>query len=81
MAGLSFSDKVNDFCDQLRQRRVNGSLAAAKGTAELMRILITSSRYNEPYSLLDEVRNVGNQIQSAKPIGRLIENVSLSFHC
>lgn len=71
MAGQAYYDKVNDFCDRLRQRRVDGSLAAAKGTAELMRQLVTSSKLNDPHSMLDEVRRVGNLIQLAKPIGAL----------
>jgi len=69
MAGQGYYDKVNDFCDKLRQRRIGGSLAAAKGTAELLRQLVTSSRLNNPQIMLDEVRDVGIQIQSAKPIG------------
>jgi hypothetical protein len=69
MANVSYYEKVNDFCDRLRQRRVNGSLAAAKGTAELMRQLVTSSKLNDPRNMLTEVRKVGNIIQAAKPIG------------
>ena len=69
MAGQGYYDKVNDFCDKLRQRRIVGSLSAAKGTAELMRQLVTSSRLSDPHALLEEVRSVGIHIQSAKPIG------------
>lgn len=69
MASFSYYEKVNDFCDRLRQRRVDGSLAAAKGTAELMRQLVTSSKLNDPRNMLIEVRKVGNIIQAAKPIG------------
>ena len=68
MANVSYYEKVNDFCDRLRQRRVNGSLAA-KGTAELMRQLVTSSKLSDPHVMLTEVRKVGNIIQAAKPIG------------
>ena len=69
MPGQVYYEKVNDFCDRLRQRRVNGSLAAAKGTAELMRQLVTSSKMSDPHIMLTKVREVGNQIQEAKPIG------------
>jgi hypothetical protein len=69
MASAAYHGKVNDFCDRLRQRRVEGSLAAAKGTAELLRQLLTSSRLADPHSMLEEVRSVGVKIQSAKPIG------------
>ena len=74
MANAAYYEKVNDFCDRLRQRRVNGSLAAAKGTAELMRQLVTSSRLNDPRTMLTEVRKVGNIIQAAKPIGEFYLN-------
>jgi translation initiation factor 2B subunit (eIF-2B alpha/beta/delta family) len=77
MANAAYYEKVNDFCDRLRQRCVDGSLAAAKGTAELMRQLVTSSRLNDPHNMLTEVRKVGNIIQAAKPIGRL----SFRFNC
>lgn len=69
MASQNYYDKVNEFCDKLRQRRIGGSLAAAKGTAELLRQLVTSSRLSDPHVMLEEVRDVGVQIQSAKPIG------------
>lgn len=69
MAQPSFSDKVEAFCRRLTDRRTDGSLAAAKGTAELLRQLITSSRLNTPEVLLAEVKRVGLRIQAAKPIG------------
>ncbi|KAL4530222.1 hypothetical protein Ndes2526B_g04973 [Nannochloris sp. 'desiccata'] len=75
MANVGYYEKVNDFCDRLRQRRVNGSLAAAKGTAELMRQLVTSSKLNDPRNMLTEVRKVGNIIQAAKPIELVIGNI------
>lgn len=69
MLGQAYYAKVDDFCNRLRQRSVNGSLAAAKGTAELMRQLVTSSKLNDPHAMLGEVRSVGLTIQAAKPIG------------
>ena len=69
---MAYYEKVSDFCDRLRQRRINGSLATAKGTAELMRQLVTSSRLSDPHVMLDEVRKVGNIIQDAKPIGKRV---------
>ncbi len=66
---MAVHDRVDIFCDQLRQRRIEASLDAAKGTAELMRQLVTSQRLPDPQSLLTEVKNVGLRIQTAKPIG------------
>lgn len=69
MASQAFHERVDDFCDKLRQRRVTTSLDAAKGTAELLRQLVTSSRLADPQSLLEEVRSVGIKMQAAKPMG------------
>jgi hypothetical protein len=69
MSGQAFNDRVEAFCTRLVDRRVAGSLAAAKGTAELLRQLITSSRLNTPELMLAEVKRVGLRIQAAKPIG------------
>jgi hypothetical protein len=65
----SFNDRVEAFCARLADRRVDSSLAAAKGTAELLRQLVTSSRLHTPELMLAEVKRVGLRIQAAKPIG------------
>lgn len=65
----SFNDRVEAFCARLADRRVESSLAAAKGTAELLRQLVTSSRLHTPEVMLAEVKRVGLRLQSAKPIG------------
>lgn len=64
-----FIEIVNHFCEKLKQRRVSGSYAAAKGTVELLKQLISSSKVTNPQQLLEEVRIVGVRIQSARPIG------------
>lgn len=66
---------MQDFATRLRQRKVETSLDAAKGTAELLRQLVTSSRLSDPQSLLDEVKRVGLTLQAAQPTGtaRFIE--------
>ena len=69
MAALPYNDRVEAFCRRLTDRRIDGSLAAAKGTAELLRQLVTSSRLNTPEALLTEVKRVGLRMQAAKPIG------------
>ncbi|KAI3425022.1 hypothetical protein D9Q98_008403 [Chlorella vulgaris] len=76
MAGQSsFNDRVEAFRCRLVDRRINSSLAAAKGTAELLRQLVTMSRLNTPELLLAEVKKVGLRIQSAKPIELVIGNI------
>lgn len=72
MIGQSYYDKVNELCDKLRQRRIIGSYAAAKGTADLLRQLASSSKAQSAQMLLEEVRSVGVRIQSARPIGTFL---------
>ena len=62
-------DRIQDVIDKLRQRRIPSGIEAAKGTADLMRSLVTSSRLADPQSLLDEVKSVGIQLQLANPSG------------
>ncbi|KFM25765.1 Translation initiation factor eIF-2B subunit beta, partial [Auxenochlorella protothecoides] len=59
-----------------RQRKVETSLDAAKGTAELLRQLVTSSRLSDPQSLLDEVKRVGLTLQAAQPTELVIGNIA-----
>lgn len=70
-----FNDRVEAFCRRLSDRRTDGTLAAAKGTAELLRQLVTSSRLNTPEIMLAEVKRVGLRIQAAKPIELVIGNI------
>lgn len=71
MATQAYLERVEELCRELRARRIEGSLDAAKRTAELLRQLVTSQRLTDPQSLLEEVKSVGVRIQSAKPIGEL----------
>ncbi|KAI7838442.1 hypothetical protein COHA_007705 [Chlorella ohadii] len=75
MASQPMNERVEAFCRRLTDRRIDGSLAAAKGTAELLRQLITSSRLNTPELMLGEVKRVGLRIQAAKPIELVIGNI------
>lgn len=66
---MGLNDRIESFCESLRQRKIGGSLAAARGTAEILRQLITSARLTDPQQMLDEVRSVGTRIQASNPIG------------
>lgn len=65
----AYQEKVKEFCDKLRQKRVVGSYAAAKGTVEILKQLVSSTKAENAQMLLEEVRSVGVRIQSAKPVG------------
>ena len=74
-----FIEKVNDFCEKLKQRRISGSYAAAKGTVDLLKQLISSTKVTNPQQLLEEVRTVGVRIQSARPIGACVRSYTFIF--
>lgn len=50
-------------------RLIEGSLPCAKKTAEIMRVLVTSQRHADAAALIEDVRAIGNRIQSAQPVG------------
>jgi translation initiation factor eIF-2B subunit beta len=72
---MGLNDRIDDFCEKLRQRRVSGSLAAARGTAEILRQVITSSRLTDPQDNLKEIKTIGIKIQSSNPVELVIGNI------
>ncbi|CAG9464854.1 unnamed protein product [Pedinophyceae sp. YPF-701] len=73
-ADPTVEDTIREFCAQLRRREVQGALYTAKKTVEILRLLITKSRFPEPWSMLEEVAAVGRKIQAAKPMELSIGN-------
>lgn len=58
-------------------RKVEGSRATARLTAELLRSVISQSKLattNQPATLIDAVRDVGEKLIAANPIGRSFFN-------
>lgn len=66
---MSVHDQLDEFCTLLRHRKVEGSLATGRRTAELLRIFVSSCRHSDAVALVEDVRSVGNKLQAAKPIG------------
>ncbi|KAM1363555.1 hypothetical protein TB2_027999 [Malus domestica] len=67
---------VNDFLIKLKKRKIEGSLATAKQTAELIRSVISAQRVpytNQAGALIDAVKAVGEQLIAANPVGRCFE--------
>ncbi|KAG2372542.1 uncharacterized protein HKW66_Vig0205890 [Vigna angularis] len=63
---------VNEFVNLLKKRKIEGSQATAKQTAELLRSVISHQRVphtNQATSLINSVRAVGEKIIDANPIG------------
>ncbi|KAL3162511.1 hypothetical protein ABBQ32_010168 [Trebouxia sp. C0010 RCD-2024] len=73
---MSVHDQLDEFCMLLRHRKVEGSLATGRRTAELLRIFISTCRHSDAIALVEDVRSVGNKLQAAKPIELAIGNIT-----
>ncbi|KAI0495698.1 hypothetical protein KFK09_022001 [Dendrobium nobile] len=69
---------VNDFVLKLKRRKIEGSQASAKQTAELLRSVVSQQRLpyiNQATVLLDAVRAVGEQLIAANPVELAVGNI------
>ena len=55
----------------LKQRKLQGSLACAKRTASVLHSFIAEQQPSSAIELVDAVRQLGRQLQAAKPQGLL----------
>uniref|UniRef100_A0A803NBC9 Translation initiation factor eIF2B subunit beta n=1 Tax=Chenopodium quinoa TaxID=63459 RepID=A0A803NBC9_CHEQI len=69
---------VNDFVNKLRKRKIEGSQATAKHTAEFLRSVISQQRIpytNQAGALIDAVKAVGEQLIAANPVELAVGNI------
>ncbi|KAI4333012.1 hypothetical protein L6164_017869 [Bauhinia variegata] len=69
---------VNDFLNQLKKRKIEGSQATAKQTGELLRSFISQQRVphtNQAGALIDAVRTLGEQLIAANPVELAVGNI------
>ncbi|KAF9688770.1 hypothetical protein SADUNF_Sadunf01G0022700 [Salix dunnii] len=69
---------VNDFLIKLKKRKIEGSQATARQTAELLRSVISQQRIpytNQAGALIDAVRAVGEQLIAANPVELAVGNI------
>ncbi|KZV54439.1 hypothetical protein F511_09754 [Dorcoceras hygrometricum] len=69
---------VNEFVVKLKKRKVEGSKACAKLTAELLRSFISQQRLpqrNESGALIEAVKSVGEELIAANPVELAVGNV------
>ncbi|XP_027922432.1 translation initiation factor eIF-2B subunit beta-like [Vigna unguiculata] len=69
---------VNDFVNKLKKRKIEGSQATAKLTAELLRSVISQQRVphtNQATALIHAVRAVGEQLIAANPVELAVGNI------
>lgn len=72
-------EHVEELCAQLRRRQLHGANHAAKRTTELLRLVVVAKRHSTANSMIEDVKNVGVQLQSAKPnelaVGNMVRRV------
>lgn len=69
---------VNDFVLKLKRRKIEGSHATARQTAELLRSVVSHQRLpytNQAGALIDAVNAVGEQLISANPVELAAGNI------
>ncbi|XP_011000545.1 PREDICTED: translation initiation factor eIF-2B subunit beta-like [Populus euphratica] len=69
---------VNDFLIKLKKRKIEGSQATARHTAELLRSVISQQRVpytNQAAALIDAVRAVGEKLIAANPVELAVGNI------
>ncbi|XXG41410.1 hypothetical protein AAC387_Pa01g1874 [Persea americana] len=69
---------VNDFIAKLKKRKIEGSHATARQTADLLRSLISAQRMsntNQAASLIEAAKAVGEQLIAANPMELAVGNI------
>ncbi|KAL2478229.1 NagB/RpiA/CoA transferase-like superfamily protein [Forsythia ovata] len=69
---------VNEFLIKLKKRKIEGSKATAKLTAELLRSFISQKRLphtNQAGALIDAVKAVGEELINANPVELAVGNI------
>ncbi|ONK75088.1 uncharacterized protein A4U43_C03F13190 [Asparagus officinalis] len=67
---------VNDFVLKLKRRKIEGSHASARQTAELLRSVVSHQPYtNQAAALISAVKAIGQQLIAANPVELAVGNV------
>lgn len=63
------SQSVGHFISQLKRRQIYGSNQTALETAQLLRTVISNSRWTNAASLIQHIREVAIDLIRAQPVG------------
>ncbi|KAM0057190.1 putative nagB/RpiA transferase, initiation factor 2B-like protein [Helianthus debilis subsp. tardiflorus] len=69
---------VTDFLNKLKKRKIEGSKATAKLTAELLRSVISQQRLpntNQAGALIHAIKAIGDQLTAANPVEVAVGNI------
>lgn len=62
---------VQIFISKVKRKQIAGSFNVAKETAEILRILISKSRFATLSELIDAIKDIGRKLQQAAPLGTI----------
>lgn len=66
---MSASQSVDHFVSQLKRRQVYGSNHTALETANLLRTVISNSRWSNAAGLLQLIKEIAIRLVQAQPVG------------
>ncbi len=66
---MSASQSVDMFVSQLKRLQIAGSNQTALETAQLLRTVISNSRWSNAASLIQHIREVAVRLLRAQPVG------------
>jgi len=72
---MSASQSVDHFVSQLKRRQVYGSNHTALETAQLLRTVISNSRWTTAASLIKIIRELSSRLLRAQPVGTVSSSV------
>ncbi|ELR14496.1 translation initiation factor eif2b subunit beta, putative [Acanthamoeba castellanii str. Neff] len=70
-----FDTKFKCIIDSLRRRELAGSYRVAIATAEVMKVVVSSSRWTSAQTVIERVKEIGKLLISAAPLELTIGNV------
>lgn len=68
-----FDTKFKGIIDSLRRRELAGSYRVAITTAEVMKVVVSSSRWTSAQAVIDRVKEIGKLMMDAAPLGNFLE--------
>jgi translation initiation factor eIF-2B subunit beta len=74
-------NRINDFILALKRGKIAGSYQAAKQTAELLRIIIASTKWTNAKHLIEIIKQYGKKMTQAKPLELAIGNTIRRVLC
>lgn len=71
----TLEEQMLDFGDKLRRMSETRSLHVARKTAELMRIVVSSSRKSTAEELIEEIKTAGKELNKCQPLAFAVGNI------